>query len=102
MEYFEALLDLVPPAWWPMIGHWMAYALMALVAVNGLLWLLDRQDMQDGKRDLTWIPAWRASFVLVLSFVQALLEMLPVQVPIVRGLKRLRDIKRAADTERVQ
>ena len=104
MEYLEALtaMNLVPAAWWATMACWMAYGLAALVAVNFLLWLLDREDMRDGKRDLAWVPAWRASFVLVLSFAQALLEMLPVQVPVVRGLKRLRDIKRAADTERVQ
>lgn len=104
MQELQSLTDLVPASWWPTIAHWLAYGLVALVTVNGLLWLLDRQDMRDGKRDLTWVPAWRASLVLVLSFAQALLEMLPVQVPIVRGLKRLREIKRAADTdtERVQ
>lgn len=102
MEDFEALIDLVPDEWWTVIGHVMGYGLIALVAVNGLLWLLDRADMRDGKRDLAWVPAWRASLVLVLSFAQALLEMLPVQVPVVRGLKRLREIKRAADTGRPQ
>lgn len=101
MEYFEALtaMNLVPAAWWTALGRWMAYTLVAMVAVNGLLWLLDREDMRDGKRDLAWVPAWRASFVLMLSFAQALLEMLPVQVPIVRGLERLRDIKRAKDAD---
>lgn len=98
----QEVLALVPESWWPAIGHWLSGALIALIVVNGLLWLLDRVDMRDGKRDLTWVPAWRASLVLVLSFAQALLEMLPVQIPIVRGLKRLRDIKRAADKESVQ
>lgn len=99
MEYIQALIDMqiVPASMWPVIGTWTMYALAALCAVNGALWYLDFEDMKDGRRDLPWVPAWRSYLVTALSFVQALLEMLPVQLPFVRGIQRLRDIQRARE-----
>lgn len=101
MEYLQALIDmqLVPVEWWPVVGRWLSYGLAALVTVNALLALADRVDMLDGRRDWAWLAKMHAGAVVALSFAQALLEMLPVQVPIVRGLKRLRDIKRAQEMD---
>jgi hypothetical protein len=104
MEDFgiEALVALIPAHWWVTIGTWFAYALAALLCVHGALAALYRFDGLDGRRDWPRVStAYRAS-VAVLNYALAVVEMLPVQLPFVRGLERLRDLRRAPHPDDVR
>lgn len=95
-EELATLLDMVPLAWWAVAGKVFTWAMLAMMAVYALIHALERIDMLDGKRDLPeWIFDLRDLVTTLLCWLAALLEMLPVRMPIVDGWRRMRELARA-------
>jgi hypothetical protein len=96
LDLIPFLVNAVPPAYWVTIGHWLTYALLALCALYVVLWALDKVDAQDGKLDHPKVRAAYEFLRTILEYSVAVLELLPVRVPLLDGLKKLKDLSREA------
>lgn len=96
IEVLASYLDMVPLAWWALAGKVFTWAMLAMMTLYTALHALERVDMLDGKRDLPeWVFDLRDTVSTALSWLVALLELLPVRLPIVDGWRRMRELARA-------
>jgi hypothetical protein len=94
LELIPFLVNAVPVAYWVTIGHVLTYAMLALCALYVALWGLDKLDEADGKLDH---PGVRRAYEIaraVLEYSVAAVEFLPVRVPVLDGLKKLKELSK--------
>lgn len=86
------ILDAIPASAWTAIGHVATYVLVGLAVLYSVLSLLCRIDLRDGKLDHPKVREALDAVIVLLSYLVAVLEMLPVRLPVIDGVRRFQKI----------